>query len=531
MSSLAIPVTFVNGGLIQASDHNSNMSAIATWANGNITDSNFGTLTGGLIWSISTNVQAVAVSSSASNGQISLSQTGVLDASQAVFSLLDSAAQVTGLASWYLNSSNSSSTIPAKKLVNAGTGNAELTQQSGVLAVGKDAHTVSVSGAQITGRSASYKELTSASSTIPLEKGLHSGTGDLLDYAGSAGRAFNVDNSGRPISAALFSLQNYIINGAFDFFQRGSAVTVANGVSGYGPDRWYCTNGLGTNGVITLTNAPVPIGLGSLHACEVKITTAPTASQANKTELWYVVPNEDAISLYNQVASFNCSVLAVGNVTQVGVQFFAKASEAKVSSSDTAIGSEVLVAVNSSAYAPVQISGQALGTAMGSSGVIAVRIRITAVSTGNAYALNNGFRLTLASLTLGSYPAGFRRYANSYASELATCQRFYEKSVAVGTAPNDTGDSGRAYYSTGSSAATNKAATVYFRATKRVAPAVTTYDLVGASGVVTTVSASNVAVNGVAPDAVTAGCNSFFVQFVSSLPAGAIFHWSVDSDI
>src|SRR5581483_2493404 len=153
--------------------------------------------------------------------------------------------------------------------------------------------------------------------------------------------------------------KNYLLNGAFDFWQRGTSVTIANGVSTYQADRWYVKNSLGTNGVITFSQVAGSLN-GSKFGAQVQITTAPTAAQTNGTELYQTLENLSFLELYSQNACFSANIKALGNVNQVGLQFMSNTSEAKVT---TTIGSEVTVAVNTSGFTLGQIVNQALGSA------------------------------------------------------------------------------------------------------------------------------------------------------------------------
>lgn len=214
---------------------------------------------------------------------------------------------------------------------------------------------------------------------------------------------------------------NGLYNGGFDVWQRSTSTTIANGVSTYVADRWYAKNSLGTNGVITFSQVTGSV-IGSKYGASVKITTAPTAAQANGCELYQTLENKDSLNYYNQTASLTVQVKALGNVNQVGVQFFYKTTEAKV---DTAIGSEQTYTVNSASFTECTISGQALGTSMTTSGVIGVRIRITGVSTGNTYDLNNGFIAEQAKICLGTVPGSWARMSPVFISELVACRRYY----------------------------------------------------------------------------------------------------------
>lgn len=307
---------------------------------------------------------------------------------------------------------------------------------------------------QLNGKQASFSVLpianggTNSGTSLNNNRVVQSSGGAIIEAAAiTANRALISDGNGIPTQSATTNTEigyvagvtsavqtqidtkqaarNYFINGNLDFWQRGTSITgIANGTSVYGPDRIYAKNSLGTNGVMSLTQAAGSTGTysGTLYACQAKITTAPTAAQANGCEVYTTLENGDSLSLYNQTASFSVSIVGLGNVNQVGVQFFYKTTEAKV---DTSIGSEVLTTINTSTYTTCSISGQALGTSQTTAGVIGVRIRITGVSSGNTYDLNNGFQFQQAQITRTSTPAAFQRAGDTFSEELRMCQRFY----------------------------------------------------------------------------------------------------------
>lgn len=255
----------------------------------------------------------------------------------------------------------------------------------------------------------------------------------LPDAQGGEDTTLSNNGSGTLSWVALTSARNGLVNSDFLFWQRSgaSAVAVANGGSVYGPDQWYGVNGLGGGSQITLSRIAGASGT-SRYACQVQITTAPTSAQANGCELRQTLENLEAIQYYNKTASFTVKIKALGNVNQVGVQFMYKTTEAKV---DTAIGSEVLTTVNTGGFVNCTINGQALGTSQTTSGVIGIRIRITGVSTGNTYDVNNGFICEQAQLNLGGRAATYSRQSPSLSEELVTCQRFYRKSYDLEVTP------------------------------------------------------------------------------------------------
>lgn len=303
---------------------------------------------------------------------------------------------------------------------------------------------------------------------------------------------------------------NHLVNGAFDYQQVGN-VAGANGTSTYGFDQWYIKNSLGTNGVLQNNLGTAAIN-GSINRSIVKISVAPTALQTNGCEYYQVLSNKATMNLYGQTASFAVSVKGLNNVTQVGVQFFYATTEVKLT---TSIGAEVLTTVNSSTYTVCSIQGQNLGTSMTTSGVVGVRIRITGVSSGNTYDINNGFDCEQAILNLGASSASFSRQYPDPVQELAACQYFYQKSYSIATAPGTATFAG-AFTWTTINAAANSAGTIFYKVPMRSSPSMSFWDGVGAASRYSTTNGSNATTNGQTASAGFQSGNECSVQFNGS---------------
>lgn len=328
---------------------------------------------------------------------------------------------------------------------------------------------------------------------------------------------------------------NFLVNGAFDYWQRLSTSSTSSTSQTYGnsnsqtagapylADQWYVKNSLGTNGVITVSQV-AGVQDGSIYGCSVKITTAPTASQANGCELYQVIENPMSISLYDQIASMRVWIKALGNVNQVGLQFYYSTTESKLT---TSIGSEVTVNVNSSGFSLGQILGQALGTSMTTSGVVGVRVRILGVSSGNTWDLNNGFVLEQAMVNLGSVPSVvFSRCGRVAQQELAICQRFYEKSWDVGTLVGTIADANVIVITSGGS---SNYITVFFKVNKRSPPTVTSYNpSSGASGTFRNITASS---NPSATFGSPAGTSIAYANFAATAGDAVKGHWTSEAAI
>jgi hypothetical protein len=321
---------------------------------------------------------------------------------------------------------------------------------------------------------------------------------------------------------------NYLLNGFFDFIQRGNNLTVANAASTYVADRWYVKNSLGTNGVITGTRV-TGVQAGSLYGLQVKITTAPTAGQTNGTELYQTLTNANSQNFYNQNASFTVQVKALNNVNQVGIQLFYKTTQAKV---DTAIGSETTCTVNSSTFVTCSLTAQAVGTSITTSGSLGVRVRITTASSGNTYDINNGFVVEKAGLYLGdAIPTYVQRSGRTVQAELALCQAYYEKTYDPDTAPGTNTNSGLRYIYTYANALPANAGfeTQTFKVEKIQAPTCHAYATTG--GTIDRINYNGGATNISYLVANAALYSVTFYSDVGSANTGSYyFHWACEAD-
>lgn len=351
-----------------------------------------------------------------------------------------------------------------------------------------------------------------------------SNPGFKWDEAAGELKFSNDGSSYSSLSSSGGATKNYLANSAFEFWQRGSVVTITDGNFSYQADRWYVKNSLGTNGVITYSRV-TGVSDGAKYGAKVQISTAPTAAQNNGTELFQTIENPLSLELYNQTASFSAKIKALNNVTQVGLQFMYKTTEAKV---DTTIGSESLCTVNSSTFSNCSISGQALGTSMTTSGVVGVRIRITAVSSGNTYDLNNGYTVELAMLNKGAAAASWQRMGSSYGAELAYCQRFYEKSYELETDPGTaTTNPGNILFGCWTTSAGY--GTVTYKVNKRTTVGHTVYNT--NSGATTTCYEPGSGLDRAVSDDTDSSSGFTFSTTCSAAPDACRFHYVTDAEI
>ncbi len=349
-------------------------------------------------------------------------------------------------------------------------------------------------------------------------------TGQVLTSAGAAAPSWSTPSQ---------LPYNFLINGAFDLWQVGTSATVTATGGGtptnaylYQADQWYVRNILGggtIEGIITYSQQAA-VTNGSGFGARVKITTAPTGTGIqNGAELWQTLSNIASKPLYGQTASFTILVRCLNNVNQVGAQFFYATTEVKAV---TSIGSEQTVTCNTSTFVSLTISGQALGTSQTLAGTIGVRVRPTAVSSGNLYDLNNGFEVEQGMLNLGTTAATFYRQSQNPDTELHAAQYFYEKSYDTTVAPATNTQVGSTVSGAAAANTATKYMTMFFKSAKRAIPSVTLYTQAGTSGKWTTDNAT--------PEQTTTAGDIGVNSFGSSMASGASCsfvggHWVADA--
>lgn len=267
--------------------------------------------------------------------------------------------------------------------------------------------------------------------------------GDLLSYSTMNNR-FPVGTDGYILSANSVqpfglqwipnsggsgsSVQNLLINGAFDFWQwKFAASTTCSATGTYMADRWYGVDATtGTTGVNMNSNPGVLDG--SIYTLSIQFGGGATGGTL---ELWQVLDNLTTMQIFNKSASFAIQILGIANVNQVGIQFFYDTTEVKPTN---AYGSEQLFTVNNATYTLCSVNNVAIGTGPTQSGVVGVRIRVTGVSSGNIWDSGNGFFVEQGMMNMGTSAATFQR-AGMPEEELVMCERFFQKSYDTYTNP------------------------------------------------------------------------------------------------
>lgn len=294
-------------------------------------------------------------------------------------------------------------------------------------------------------KNAAAVTLTNKTLTAPLQSSFEDFTeiaspatpasGTVRLYAKADGTMYSKDDAGTetPLGSAgsSSSAQNLFLNSGFDLISRGSGVSLAPSALKYVLDRWFAQSTFDAPGAVDFNSRAGEVD-GSSRGLELVSATSPTTPASNAGFLYQTLDNKTSLRLYNQNASFSAQFRALGNVTQISVSIVYAVTEVKAG---IPFSAEVDFPVNSATYSLCQIINEALGTVATLDGVVGVRIRASAVSSGAVSDAGNGFRMEQAGLYVGNPPAQWSRQYPDIVAERAACDWFFESSYTNGSAP------------------------------------------------------------------------------------------------
>lgn len=324
---------------------------------------------------------------------------------------------------------------------------------------------------------------------------------------GTSGVTFP-DASVQNTAATGFGFKNRIINGQMAIWQRGtSGFTTPNN---YSADRWLVWGGVSLSAVGQSTDVPS----GYKYSLSVSGTNNPQSLQ--------------------RIESVNCTDLAGNSVT---VSFWAKqtsgaganslalnlyyANATDNFSSVTSISSNLFTGTTGWVQYTATITGLPSGVANG------LQVLIYANTTGAATFLITGVQLEKS-------PTATSFDYRPYGTELALCQRYYEKSYDQSVIPGTASTAGLAGgYCYIGSAASNIAPSTRFKVTKRATPSISYWDNAGTANITSDYSNGWVPGAGVGASAgpVGIGLDGFSLFVNQTSHANAYFHYIASAEL
>ena len=213
-------------------------------------------------------------------------------------------------------------------------------------------------------------------------------------------------NTGGAVSPYVAG-KNFLINGGFDIWQRGTSGFSTLGA--YTADRWF---GSGAN-TITYSQETTLVPTGFKYA--VKFLTSSTGAYG---ELYQAIENQTVVLMAGKTVTLSGYVLA--NSTYTGNAVLGIQTNTTVDTISGGTWTEVVYAN----ITPSTSTWQRFSVTytIPSTGIYGVRVRL-----GNTVTQNSGAALYWAGvqLEIGSVATPFSRAGGTLSGELAACQRYY----------------------------------------------------------------------------------------------------------
>jgi hypothetical protein len=226
-------------------------------------------------------------------------------------------------------------------------------------------------------------------------------------------RVYGYSSLAKPVNIPKPS-PNYLINGGFDFWQRGTSFSV----DGYCADRWYFDE----TGTCTVTQTSSALPAGFNYALEAAATTV-----SDSADIHQVLESSVVIPLRGQRVTFSCYLKMDANmIAQSGafqlIADYSNSTDARVSQT-TAIGT---VTLTKSLY-----SGWARATYTFTVPTDAVGLKVGIEPPLTASPTTATYWVTGAMLELGSNATDFRRAGSTWTEEQAACWRYYQRHITI----------------------------------------------------------------------------------------------------
>jgi len=306
------------------------------------------------------------------------------------------------------------------------------------------------------------------------------------------------ENAQALLPMKAYAGRNLIINGDFSVWQRGDSITTNNG---YGADRFKISYASGGLDVTASKQSEYSTEFGLLNYTRL---TSDTPNTVTINCNWRTILEAPTDTFKNKTVTFSCLVRATGDATKIS----------RVALLNTIVNEDV----------PISNVWQRLKFTMLLSGGHAENPY--AFRFIPQYDVNVGIDIAQCQFELGSEATEFEHV--DPATQLARCQRYFQKSYSDGNAIGSASAIGAFTYRAQTGVSMYYGGSVTFGTTMRAPPTVVPYSLEGL--------ASNLTLAGVShPATASVGDRSFFVQSVDMI-VGAVnnlcyFHWTADAEL
>jgi hypothetical protein len=218
-----------------------------------------------------------------------------------------------------------------------------------------------------------------------------------------------VEQSRNTVSASTYQSPNFLINGGFDIWQRGTSFTA----DGYCADRWYFNE----TGSCTVNQVTTGLPQGFNYALEADATTV-----SDSADLYQPLESSVVIPLRGRTVTFSCYLKMDSDMRSQSGAFelvadYSTSTDARASQT-TVIGAATIDKSLYTDWARASYTFTVPSDAVGL--MVGIEPPLTVSPTSATYFV------TGAMLELGSTTTPFRTNAPNIQAELAACQRYYQ---------------------------------------------------------------------------------------------------------
>lgn len=219
--------------------------------------------------------------------------------------------------------------------------------------------------------------------------------------------------------------RNFLMNGAFDFAQRNLSSLVGNGSSEYVLDRWLCFTGFDGQPASSTTYSREQ----DSYNAKTKYSLKSTGSYVPTETIAYVqrIESKFARMLVNNPVSF-LGRFKTDGLTTVKIRFKTPAIEDDFSSLLTLVDEKIITVTDDLNWNDLLFENVTMPSDVNRG----LQVEIICVSTITGVA--QGF-LSQIKLSIGVKAQEFSLAGRDYKDELQLCQRYFEKSYDLDTAP------------------------------------------------------------------------------------------------
>lgn len=230
--------------------------------------------------------------------------------------------------------------------------------------------------------------------------------------------------------------KNFVLNGAFDCWQRATASTALPTTVGYSTaDRWAVNQDTTSAGTSSQATSSMPSGFR--YAIQLQRNSSSTST--NPIRMYQILETQNSIPAQGKVLTFSFWAKAGANYSPTSSALNIRVSTG--TGTDQSVTN--LPSGSLTGYAEVVSTSVTLTTSWQRFTLTSSTVSSSATQIGFGFfwnptgtaGANDWVQITGVQLEIGSVATGFQRAGGTLAGELAACQRYYFVKVAAGTQP------------------------------------------------------------------------------------------------